>query len=243
MFLWYRLLKDNFNGSVLENLSEAQNWTELDQFFDKIRESIIIPLETKTKAKFGFDSILLIRLPVKDILGDLIQSGPPEKRLTKKDSIDRLFFWYEIELIDASDYGFNGVASFVPALIGSIQMRRELKSNDKINVIKLIHSPEETSDRHDFSYGILINVGSTTGLSDYSGWLLFFDCCSDKGSTSSGYEFTEDWLRRYIKEGFVDIQEITVGKKQFLKLMKHRLISMTKEEMFSLERRAKSKNG
>jgi len=242
-FIWYRLLEDDYNGSVLVSLSEAQNWTELDQFFDKIRESVITPLETKTKAQFGFDSMLLIHLPVKDILGGLIQSGPPEKRLTKKDSIDRFFFWYEIELIDASDYGFNGVASFVPVLIGSIQMRQELKSNDKINVIRLVHPPKDTSDRHDFSYGILISVGSTTGLSDYSGWLLFYDCCSDKGSTSPGYEFVERWLNRYIKEGSIDVQQIIVGKKQFLKLMKHRLISVTKQEMFRLERLTKSKNG
>ncbi len=241
-FLWYQLLKDNYNASVLVHLGEAKNWAELDEFFDKIRESIIAPLERQTKAEFGFDSILLVHLSGKDIFGRLIQNGPPEKRLTKKDSIDRLFFWHDIELIDASDFGFNGVASFVPALVGSVQIRKDLKSNDKIHIIKLVHPPEDTSERHDFSYGIFISVGSTTGLSDASGWLLFYDCCSDRGSASSGYKFAEDWLSRYAKKGIVDMQEMIVGKKQFLKLMKHRLISMTKEEMFSLEGRTKSKN-
>lgn len=234
-FLWYRLLKDSYNSSILVRLNEAQNWREFDQFFEKIRESVVVPLEKKTKATLGFDSILLINLSAKEILGRLIQSGPPENRLTKKDSLDRSFFWYEIELIDASDFGFNGVASFVPILVGSAHMRKERHLIDKINVIRLVHPPEGASDRRDFSYGILINVGSATGLADYSGWLLFYNCCSDKGSTSPGYEFVESWLNRYSTEGTIEIEQVSVGKKQFLRLMKHRLISMTKEEMFNLE--------
>lgn len=234
LFLWTYLLGERFNNTSLISLHKSRDWQDFDNFFEKIREEIILPLEDEIKAKSGFDCLVILKEPIQNVLGDIISIGPPESRLTKKDSLDRFFLWYEIELLDGSNFDFAGVASFIPMLMGLVEIGRSLRKRDKeytVRVIRLIHG-SQLADRRDYSYAVLVQVGGI--FTDSSGWILFYDCCSDAGSTSLLYEEAENRIRMYERKGLISVAEQRVDKKLFLKLMKHRLLSLTQEQMYYL---------
>lgn len=234
-FLWRSLLGKEFGETFLTDLHKAHDWQDFDQFFDRIQTGLINPLEKRVRANLGFDSLIVIKNGAKNLIKGISQFGPPETRLSQKDELDRLFYWYEIELIDASESGFSGVASFVPLLIGTVQLRKKLKQEGKIRVMRLIH-PTSNVHRRDYSYAILIEAVGSLGISDYSGWMLFYDCCSDGGSTAPMHDFAEQCIEDYIRKGTIEVVQKRVSKEHFLTMMRHRLISMTKEEMYELER-------
>lgn len=228
-FLWHYLLRQRFDYTSVARLHEAGGWAEFDKFFELIRSEIINPLESETDAHLGFDTVIMLQEPAKHLIGNLIDHGPPEARLSEQDLLERLFLWYEIELIDGSDFDFSGVAAFIPMLIGLVERKKELEATEKVQLIRLIHgSPIE--HRRDYSYAVLVELYGT--ISDYSGWILFYDCCSDAGSTSPGYELAEEYIGRYLKDNLISVAEWPIDKKRFLKLMRNRLVSLTKEQMY-----------
>lgn len=234
-FLWHSILGERFGDTSLVRLHQASSWRDFDNFFEEIRREIIQPIEAEIGTLSVFDTVLLLKKPVKTHIRNLISHGPPEPRLSQKDSLERLFLWYDIQLIDGSDFNFAGVAAFIPMLIGLAETVRELQregeKDRKVQVIRLVHgSPIE--HRRDYSYAVLVQVGGI--FSDASGWMLFYDCCSDAGSTSLLYKQAEDYIDRYERENLVSVAQRRVDKKRFLKLTKHRLVSLTKEQMHYL---------
>jgi len=233
-FLWHCLLGPRFEEAPVARLHESRDWKQFDQFFEIIRDKMIRPLEAETSTHLGFDPLVILQESPKQVIRSLIEHGPPEPRLSQKDSLDRLFLWYEIQLIDSSDFDFTGVATFVPLLIGLIERKRQLGSEKKLQLVRLIHgSPIE--HRRDYSYAVLVELYGK--ISDYSGWLLFYDCCSDAGSTSESYRFAEQYISRYLKDGLISISERCVDKKRFLSLMRSHLVSLTREQMYERRRR------
>lgn len=228
-FLWYRMLGESFSNTSIVEMHRARNWNELDKFFDSTGKEVIGPIERETGTLVGFDSLVVLTKLGKIYIKSLIEKGPPEIPLSQGEELDRMFLWYHIELIDGSDLDFCAAAAFIPMLIGSVEMRSELGIEDRLKVIRLVHG-STSEHRRDYSYAILIELYGA--ISDASGWILFYDCCSDAGSTAHWYATAEQYIQRYLKEGLISLEERRIDKKSFLKIMRHRLISFTKEEMY-----------
>lgn len=234
-FLWHCLLEDRFSETSLVELHESADWYELDKYFARIQSEIIKPLEKETGASWGLDSLIHLAGPADKALEHLLVFKPPEPKLSEKEQLEQAFLWYEIELIDASESTvFNGVATFVSLLTGTVEMKRRIGAREKVHVIRLVH-PTDEPNRRDFSYAILEEIFGSFGISDYSGWLLFYDCCYDSGSGVQELRFAEQCISDYLRDGLIELMERTVDKGEFLKLMGKSLLSTTKQAIFGVE--------
>ena len=224
-FLWSRLTPDRINESPLSQLHLAADWKQFDQYFERIRENIIRPIEQQTSTSMGFDATVQLIAESKQMLNALLVPQVSEPHLNERDQVERKFLWYPIELMDASQTTFNGVFPFVTTLTGTVEMRKKVKNTDEVRVIRLKHPVDEEGDENDYSYALLVEVYGSLGLSDASGWLLFFDCCGDySGTAGAQHEFAERAIRSYQRRNRIDLEEIVVKKKRFLKLMEGRVV-------------------
>lgn len=231
-FLWFNLLGSDFKNSALAQIHRALDWNSFDMYFDVIRAEVIEPLEHRIGTLLGLVPLITIQQAAKSVLAPLILHIPSAPTLSPQEKLEQFFLWYEVELIDASqDTLFNGIPAFVTALLGSIEMKKRVKSSTNTEVIRLIHT--EDSHRDYYSYAVLMEVGGL--FSDSSGWLLFFDCCYNTGSGRQGLEFCERFISEFTKKGLINIREQRVSKKALLSLMKGYLISATKEEIFNMQ--------
>ena len=220
-YLWSQLLGDKISESVVRNLHTASNWESFDEYFEKIQKEIISPIEKSSGASMGFDYFILTDDNPKRFLQALLKDYPQEKVLSLNEQIKQCFLWYPIQLIDNSEYDFSGIPTLIPLLMGMIQIKRRSKNKSKAKVIRLIHGGEE-AHRRNYSYAVLSELSGF--ISDSSGWILFYDCCSDRGSTSGLYESIESLLSRYEENGFVEISSIRIEKQRFIDLVKDDII-------------------
>lgn len=224
-FLWSRLTPDRINENPLSQLHLATDWKQFDQYFGHIRESIIRPLEQQTGTSFGFDATLQLLPESKQFINGLLVPQVADPNLDERDQVERKFLWYPIELMDASQTTFNGVFPFVTTLTGTVEMRKKVKNTDEVRVIRLKHPVDKEGNENDYSYALLVEVYGSLGLSDASGWLLFFDCCGDySGTAGAQHEFAERAIQSYQRRNRIDLEEVVVKKKKFLKLMEGRAV-------------------
>jgi hypothetical protein len=221
-YLWYSLLGANFRQTKLTDMHQAENWDDFDEFFSTIKSEVIEPLESHTGMRSGFDG-LVTQSEAKSLLTPLLCPRSPEKQLSAKEGLERNFYWYEIEMVDSSSV-FNGVLSFVSLLAGTIELKKRFGSTEKTLVVRVKH-PRARGTGNDYSYGLLLEAFSNTGLSDYSGWLLFYDCCGDySGFSGSEHSRAEQFIDESRKDGSVELAEINIEKKRFLELMEESLL-------------------
>jgi len=102
--------------------------------------------------------------------------------------------------------------------MGTIQIKRRSKDMSKAKVVRIIHGGIE-EHRRSYSYAILAELSGY--ISDSSGWLLFYDCCDDRGSTSGLFKKIESLLNRYVKNDFIEITNIQIEKEKLLELAEH----------------------
>lgn len=220
-YLWSLLLDNRFNQSVVKDLHQATDWESFDRYFDYIREEVINPIEQSTGVQIGFNYLVLIHRSPKRFLRGLLDKRLAEENFSEKDNLQRAFLWYPIELINSADYSFSGVPALVPLIMGMIQIRRRREVKSKAKLIRLIHG-EINAHRRGYSYAVLVELGGL--ISDASGWILFYDCCSDRGSTLGLYRDIESILNRYMQEGFIELNEIRIDKRQFINIMEGEII-------------------
>jgi len=216
-YLWAQLLKNKFQGSVVSNIHKTGSWGAFDGYFDKIQAKIINPLEKSTGATMGYETFIVTTKSPKYYFQKLLEKKPIEIELSPLENLKRIFLWYPIQLIDSSDYSFSGIPTFIPLLMGLIQIKRRSEDKTKAKVIRIVHGGAE-EHRRSYSYAILSELSGY--ISDASGWLLFFDCCDDRGSTSLMFKKVEDLLAKYIEKDFIDATSIRMEKETFLALMK-----------------------
>ncbi len=228
-YLWFILLGEKFYTTSLVNMHRAKNWDDFDTYFEILREEVINPLENNTKVKLGMSPVLEIKSGAKHILKPLIKRKSSIYRPTKLERLERVFLWYEIELVDASqDTIFNGIPALIRSITGSVEIRRRNKVNEKTKIVRLIHKDDTRGST--YSYAVLMEVSGF--ISDASGWLLFFDCCYDyTGNGVSGLKYVEGFIDEYSKNSQVQVDEIRISKADFLRLMAPYLVSITKEKM------------
>ncbi|MCD6092469.1 MAG: hypothetical protein J7J38_00420 [Candidatus Aenigmarchaeota archaeon] len=215
------------NKKSLKNheFATVLKWRSIDRFFGKIQDEIIIPIEEELDVKFGFEKLFIIKNKVdKKVFGELLSKIPEEPEyLNKYDKesikkqLDYLLFWYPyVEVLDTQkSLIFNGVPAFVSTFIGAVEIKRKLEVNDSIYVLRFKHPVPEVKG-NDYSYGVLIEAYGSIGISDYSGWLIFYDCCGDySGFAGSEHAFAEMFIKKYQTEGLIDVREFQVKKEIF----------------------------
>jgi hypothetical protein len=216
-YLWYQLLKEKFKDSVISNIHETTDWNSFDKYFDKIQSKIINPLEKSTGGFMGYDFFVLVEESPKKYFQQLLEKRIPEMQLSAKENLQRTFLWYPIQLIDSSDYSFSGVPAFIQLLMGMIQIKRRAREKSKAKVIRITHGSDE-EHRRSYSYAILVELSGY--ISDSSGWLLFYDCCDDAGSTLVLFHKVETLLRQYAERDFIEITNIRIEKQALLSFTK-----------------------
>ena len=212
-FLWYQLLGDKFRNSVVSDIHKTSDWDSFDKYFDKIKSGIIEPLEKSTGGVIGYDFFVLIEKNPRIYFKALLEKKIPESSLSAEEKFQREFLWYPIQLVDSSDYSFSGAPAFVPLLMGIVQIKRRSKDKSKAKIVRIIHGGVE-EHRRSYSYAILVELSGY--ISDSSGWILFYDCCDDRGSTSGLFKKVESLLNRYAENDFIEITSIRIEKETLL---------------------------
>jgi hypothetical protein len=161
----------------------------------------------------GYDFFVLLDRSPRRYFEGLLEKRIPELPLSAEENFQRVFLWYPIQLVDSSDYSFSGAPAFIPLLMGMIQIKRRSKDKSKAKVVRIIHGGVE-EHRRSYSYAILAELSGY--ISDSSGWLLFYDCCDDRGSTSGLFEKVESLLSRYAENDFIEISSIRIKKETLL---------------------------
>lgn len=225
---------ESFNQDSIFSNTEIypyeDNWIALDAFFGIIKKEIVEPLETKINQKLGIKSLLKINKIHKDELMDFLQKyklkDPSYMQNDDLNSVfqklDHYFFWHCIDTLDnEQNIVFNGIPAFTSILIGHA-IKRDYYKSDKVFVLRIKHPIKGTAG-YDYSYGILIQAFSDTGIADYSGWLIFFSCATDySGFGGSLHIEAEAVIGRYVDSKSINIKEIIIDKSLFREYLEHK---------------------
>jgi hypothetical protein len=234
-YLWYRLLGDEFAHSVAADIHKATDWREFDEYYRPIQYELIDPKEKLTGLGWGFNTLLVAEEGAKSMISDLLEPKAKEQPLSPQKELERKFLWYDVELVDASSTIFSGVLTFISLLSGAVLLRQRVGNSDPLLVMRVKH-PVDGTGAHDYSYGILLETRSSFGISDYSGWLLFYDCCGDySGFAGSQHAMAEQEIEEHLSHKVIEIHEVTIPKDKLLNLMRGKLLSTTKDVMLAAE--------
>jgi hypothetical protein len=212
-FLWKRLLsKENVESNKLfENLGRAKDWSDLDETFDLARE-VVESVEKEFRLVFGFEKYFLVTKMIgAEIWEKKLFEKPPEPSLSKDENLQQDLYWYPVQAMTGL-YIFTGVATFSSLLMGTVQLKKVLKNEEKTFVVRFVHPFEE--NKNDYSYAILVEAFGSTGT-DYSGWLVFYDCCGDySGFAGSEYQVAEAIIKECSSQ--IEVINLNINKKDFL---------------------------
>jgi hypothetical protein len=231
-YLWFRLLGVEFVHSVAADIHRATNWQEFDEYYGPIQHELIDPKEKLTKLYRGFNTLMSTSTGAKRVVSELLVPKVKDQPLSMEKEIQRRFLWYDVELVDASSTIFNGVLTFISLLNGAVVFRQRANNPDAVLVMRVKHPEGGGPNRFDFSYGLLIEGRGSFGITDYSGWLLFYDCCGNySGFAGSQHAIAEKEIQEHLKQKAIELHEATIDKRELLKLMQSKLLSTTKDVM------------
>ncbi|MCK4797878.1 MAG: hypothetical protein KAT05_10870 [Spirochaetes bacterium] len=244
-FLWFKLLNEKYHSTSVKNLHLSKNWhhgndfvflpsynmTEsiedgddtLDSYFGKIQSEIINPLEKELNVSLAFNKILYLNNKYSKSLFKSLLKPIKEPTLTEKEKLDYELLWYQIEFLDSSrNHIFNGITTFISLLIGASELKRIYGDGDKAYISKFIH-PVKSVKGNDFTYGVLIEAFS--GISDYSGWILFFDACGDhSGFSGSEHARAEMFIEEYKEKDLIEVRETIIDKNKLKEYIADKII-------------------
>jgi len=236
-----------------EEYKDILNWRSIDRFHSVMQKEIIDSLEKEIGENFGMNRFFVIKEVNKNELINEIKGLPSPKYLELKDKksvfkkLDLNFLFYsEFEILDSERRGiFNGVPAFIYTAKGFAISKEEKEIDEPVKIIRFVH-PEKGVNGNNYSYAVLIE--SYGSLADYSGWLVFYDCCGDySGFSGSQHAQAESFLKSYSKMGLVEIQEFKVELnyfKEYLAKKVSRKVGMRSfdEEMNYLEKSSNKTN-
>lgn len=208
IYVWNILLSKEQKTVFPHEIIQTKNWEELDNFFHKIRTSIIVPLEKEYR--LSRETYFHLAGNINSIIPSFFFEPDSDPELSFIEELEQLFLWYPIQAL-SSEAVFSGSSSCVITIEGNIALRSRMNNEEKIQVIRFTHSEDRGSS---FSYAVLIDAFGT--IADYSGWLLFFDCGATTGGFSySSYMFVEDTLSLY--PDFIDVIDCKIQSKELLR--------------------------
>ncbi|MHA1887141.1 MAG: hypothetical protein ACTSX0_03890 [Promethearchaeota archaeon] len=213
-----------------------KNWLALDKFFAIIHEEIIVPIEDQIKLDIRFNPLFKVTnkfnkslftkyLSTEELRNPKYLEPTNNNQLMKK-KLDFLFYWYDINVLDTQKLTvFNGVPSFISTLIGNVELNRIFGHNETVYVLRFKY-PVKDVQGYDYSYGIFIPTFGSMGLTDYSGWLIFFDCATDySGFGGSLHTQAEMIINKLLEESKIKIKTEIVNKNFFKEYLAEKSIS------------------
>lgn len=217
-----------------KELLEIKDWYALDKFFGKIQDEIIEPIEKSLKINLVFDPLLTIEKVDKSLYNEFLSKDNVKDPdyLNKKDKesikkqLDYYFLWYEVNVLDTQKFiVFNGVPAFISTLIGSVKLSEYYENKEKV-FVRIFKHPALSEDKCDYSYAILIEAFGSLGISDYSGWLVFFDCATDYSGFGGSLEaMARVFIENLKKNNQIDVKEILVDKDIFKEYLTEKSVS------------------
>jgi len=213
-FVWDQLLTadEKRKSRLPSQLIRSKNWRKIDSFFEAIREKIYDPLEKEFALAF-YRKYFQVKIPITPkSFGKKLYGKVAEPALSKEEDLQQTLFWYPVQAMKGS-YVFNGVPAFMSVLAGTVTLKRMFRNEDKSYVVRFVHPVAE--GKNDYSYAVLIEAYGT--LSDYSGWLVFFNCCGDySGFAGSEHTQAEMLIDHYKKGDAIELIEYEVDSKTLL---------------------------
>jgi len=234
-FVWAQLVKgDVYDDTSLSELHNSEEWfhsidifegvpddrSDLDRFFGDIKREIIQPVEENKGIKVLDDVLFLKEDTPKDILGELTKREETVD-LNTQEKFDYQLLWYQVEFLQASNI-FNGVSAFLSLLSGTVNLKQRFAAGEEAYVCKFTHPVEPGND---YTYGVLVEAAGSTGLADYSGWVMFYDCCGDySGFAGSEHMQAERIIEEHLERGQIKLREMELEKDEFQELVSDKAI-------------------
>jgi hypothetical protein len=218
-------------------LLQLKEWYALDNFFGRIRDDIIDSLEKQFKLSLGIESLFSCKKIDKGIFSNFLSKEDlKEPEYFKKEKYDEIrkwldykLLWYNTEVLSSTGIIFSGVPAFISILNGLVNF-----SKDKV-LVKIFKHPEKGINGYKYSYGILIPVFGTSGLTDYSGWLIFFCCATDfSGFGISLYAQAKAFINLFKEDGKIEVEEIEVDEKIFKEFLKEKSVSSVFDSIIAI---------
>lgn len=208
------------NERIEEIVKEKIEWVSLDRFYPRILKEIIDPIIKRYEINLFTDSLLTIKDIDKSLLKDFLSKekirDPDYLKKNDKESLNKQldyhFLWYEVSTLNiiGENAVYNGAPAFEAALVGMVNINRYFKIEDKV-LVRVFKHPVHGENGFDYSFAILIRAFGT--ISDYSGWLVFFDCATDySGLGGSLYESIKIFIEIFEKKKLIDVKTITIDK-------------------------------
>jgi len=208
-------------------------WSALNGFYRPIQEQIVTPRENVLNVTLGITHLLVLKGYSKKMLKDLLDSGKVtdadylvknDRNSIKKQLAFRML-WYDANVLDPQSVVFNGVPAFASTLLGSVELARAFRNSEPIKVIIFKHQAG-FENQFDYSFAIFVPANTSMGISDYSGWLIFFDCATDhSGFGGSLLRFAQTVLHIAQGIGPVSVSNITVDRELFKEYLKEHSVS------------------
>ena len=204
-------------------------WLCIDKYFPLIQEEIVEPIEKKINFRLGdyFSEPVFtpFAIPNKNKLKELIIKIPPEPSYLNKSDQKSIFkqlklnlLWYPFKVLSGEYPIFTGVMSFIIVLNGNVTLKSSYDIKEKVEVIRFIHPLNNA--KNNYSYAILIDNLTNTGLTDYSGWLIFYNCCNDfSGFGGNSHIQAEHFISLYIDKKLLNIREFRIPLDNFNKFL------------------------
>ena len=258
-FLWTRLLGNEYDKTSLKLIHTTKFWaTEsdlfsvyfeknknllkheetFDSYFGKIREEVIL---NEKNRKFDIQNTFFLMKENIDntkIIKKLISNSIPVKELSIDEEIDQFLYWHnKVELLTSSKFDiFNGVAAFINSLVGAVELKKQFGIKETVIVRRFIHPNEAIhGGGNDYSYGLLIEAASN--IADYSGWLIFFDCCTDySGFGESEHNIAEMIIKEYEENERIEVKEKRIEKDELYRILFKSITVRYEEDVESMER-------
>jgi hypothetical protein len=258
-YIWFSLLEKEIYEKTVSDMHQVKDWARpdfieidenghltetknkkdfLDGYYSIVNEHIVSPMMHDLKVHSIFLDLLKIdRMIPKETFSILLSRKPKNPIISEKEALNAKLFWYPAEVLEGK-HVFNGVPAFIAILSGLVESRRMLKITQKVFVARFKHP--EHPDGYNYSYGILIEAVSNF-LSDYSGWLIFYDCATDY-SGFGGYEqsVAETFFSFYKKQNIIEEIEVVIQKEIFLKYLEGKVITSHLKAVTKLENELKN---
>ncbi|WP_181687357.1 hypothetical protein [Halorhabdus salina] len=232
-FVWSQLVGDEvFKETCLSELHKSERWSysinvfdesggipderaDLDRFFGEVEEGVVRPLEAENGVEIMDDVLFLDREVLEDFFTELT-SRTQETGLDTQEEFDYQLLWYQVEFLRSTKI-FNGVPAFISLMGGTVNQKKRFADGEKAYVCKFTHPVEPGND---YTYGVLVEASGSSGLADYSGWVMFYDCCGDySGFSGSEHIQAETLIENHLERDEIILREMELEKDEFKEMV------------------------
>jgi len=228
-YLWDKLFKNPFSKyEFLKKVVLSKDWAEFDNYFEKIRDEIILPLENMKEAiDISFQEIFVKQNRIQNETLNLLKKETlffvRREELTEREKLDRSFLWYPVKLVDSKSSVYCGY-QFRLILMGLIYLNEDI-----IKIIQFFHP-----NRPGYSYAIQVRGPTYNLLLDYTSWYVFLDFAAERYGTAGAVKRSiDDLLHQFNSK--IQLHEHKVDSEDLKNYLKDKEITDLSNKIGELE--------